>query len=148
MQPARVLHHSGTDHSCFYLCSELVTLTYEEHPGQLQQAIANLEEISMTSATVLLREKPRVGSPICMTSNGHDIFGVVLSRNYDSRLGWFITVLLDADSTWRPEWFSPQYLLAVCPCAVERPAVSKVFTLENPKITEENPLASFSTWGA
>jgi hypothetical protein len=136
------------DHSCHYLCSELVTVIYEEQPGELHEAIANLEEISMTSATVLLREKPRVGSAICMTCKGHDLFGVVLSRNYDSKLGWFITVLLDANSTWRQEWFSPQYALAVCPCTAERPAVSKVLTLENLKITEENTLASFLSWGS
>lgn len=110
------------DHSCRYLCSELVTVIYEEQPGELHEAIANLEEISMTSATVLLREKPRVGSPICMTCKGHDLFGVVLSRTCDSRLGWFITIVLDANSTWRWEWFAPQYMLAVCLCDLEAAA--------------------------
>ena len=33
-------------HSCQYLCSELVTVTYEEQPGEIRQTTANLEEIS------------------------------------------------------------------------------------------------------
>lgn len=136
------------DHSCRYLCSELVTVIYEENPGELYQTIANLEEISMTSATILLDEQPRLGSPISVTDKGHDLFGRVLSRSYDSTLGWFVTVSLDANSVWRKKWFSPQHLLAVCPCAAEQPVWSKVPTLENPKITEENTLASFLSWGS
>lgn len=136
------------DHSCHYLCSELVTVIYEGHPGELHQTTANLEEISSRSATVLLGEKPRKGSPICVTVKGHDLFGVVLSQSYDRLLGWFVTLRLDANSVWRKEWFSPRHLLAVRAFAAEAPAWSKVETLENSQVTEENTLASFLSWGS
>jgi hypothetical protein len=136
------------DHSCHYLCSELVTVIYEEQPGELHQTIANLEEISMTSATILLDEKPRVGAPICMTLKGHDLFGVVLSRSFDNTVGWLVTVSLDPDSTWSPECFSPQHLLGVCLQCAEAALPREVETLEIFKVAEENRLASFLTWGS
>ncbi len=58
------------DHSCQYLCSELVTVTYEEQPGEIRQTTANLEEISTTCAVVLLEEKPKVGCPISLAVKG------------------------------------------------------------------------------
>jgi|HubBroStandDraft_1064217.scaffolds.fasta_scaffold889543_1 hypothetical protein len=134
------------DHSCRYLCSELVTVIYEDYPGKLCQSTANLEEISLTSVMVLLDEKPRVGSPISVTAKGRDLFGLVTSRIYDAALGWFVTITLDADSTWRREWFSPKHLLAVCGCSAEGATQTKARALESSKVTEENALASFSTW--
>jgi hypothetical protein len=131
------------DHSCHYLCSELVTVIYEEHPGKLCQATANLEEISMTSVVVLLDEKARLGSPISLTVKGRDLFGLITSRIYDATLGWFVSITLDADSTWRREGFSPEHLLAVCACSSDGATRTKARALENSKVTEENALASF-----
>jgi hypothetical protein len=134
------------DHSCHYLCSELVTVIYEEHPGKLCQTTGNLEEISMTSVTVLLDEKPRLGSPISLTVKGRDLFGLTTSRLHDATLGWFVNITLDPDSTWRREWFSPKHLLGVCPCFTDEVRPTKARALDTAKVTEEKPLASFSTW--
>jgi hypothetical protein len=134
------------DHSCHYLCSELVTVIYEEHPGKLCQTTANLEEISMTSVTVLLDEKPRFGSPISLTVKGRDLFGLITSRLYDTTLGWLVNITLDADSRWWREWFSPKHLLAVCGCSAEGATRTKAWALDSSQVTEENALASFSTW--
>jgi hypothetical protein len=134
------------DHSCHYLCSELVTVIYEELPGKLCQATANLEEISMTSVTVLLDEKPRFGSPISLTVKGRDLFGLITSRLYDTTLGWLVNITLDADSRWWREWFSPKHLLAVCGCSAEGATRTKAWALDSSQVTEENALASFSTW--
>ncbi len=128
---------------CRYLCSELVTVVYEPHSGELCHATANLEEISMTSAIVLLDDNPRLGSPISLTVKGRDLFGLITSRVYDPALGWFITITLDADSTWRRKSFSPQHLLAVCPCSCEDLTPTEANALETSKITEENELVSF-----
>jgi hypothetical protein len=131
------------DHSCHYLCSELVTVIYEDQPGELCQTTANLEEISTTSVTVLLDEKPRLGSPISLTIKGRDLFGLITSRLYDATLGWFVNIALDPDSTWRREWFSPSHLLGVCPCSADGSAETKARALESSKVTEEIALASF-----
>ena len=101
------------EHSCQYLCSELVTVTYEEQPGDLRQTVANLEEISTTSAVVLFEEKPSLGAPISLSIKGRDLFGVMTSSVYDAALGWFVTVTLDAASLWHRDWLSPKHLLTV-----------------------------------
>ena len=131
------------DHSCRCLCSELVTVTYEEHPGELNQAIANLEEISTTSAVVLLDDRPRLGSPISLSIKAHDLFGVITSSVYDATLGWFVTITLDPDSMWRSERLAPKHLLAICECSSKAGSSSKARALETSKNTEENvPVSS------
>jgi|SRR5208337_4958728 len=129
--------------TCQYLCSELVTVTSEDHAGELCQTIANLEEISTTRAVVLLSERPRLGSPISLSIKGHDLFGAITSSVYDAALGWFVTITLDVDSTWRRESFSPEHLLAVCGCSLEGATPTKARALENAQITEENVPVSF-----
>ena len=130
-------------HSCQYLCSELVTVTYEEQPGEIRQAVANLEEISTTCAVVLLEEKPRLGSSISLSVKNRDLFGVITSSVYSATLGWFVTVILDAASVWNRESFAPQHLLATCACSFQGPTRTKALTLENTKTTEENVPVSF-----
>jgi len=49
--------------ACRYLCSELVTVTYEQHPGEFCQTTANLEEISESDAVVLVDERLSLGAP-------------------------------------------------------------------------------------
>jgi hypothetical protein len=126
------------DHSCHFLCSELVTVTYEEQPGEIRQATANLEEISTSCAVVLLDDKPSLGSSIFLSVKERDLFGVITSSLYDATLGWFVTVTLDAASSWRREWLSPKHLLEVCACSWEDATSTKAEALENTSNTEEN----------
>jgi hypothetical protein len=131
------------DHACQFLCSELVTVTYEEQPGEIRQATANLEEISATSAVVLLEEKPSLGSSISLSIKGFDLFGVISACLYDATLGWFVIVALDAASRWDRDWFSPQHMLEICGCSPEGATGTKARALENAKNTEENVPVSF-----
>jgi hypothetical protein len=136
------------NHSCEYLCSQLVTVMYEDQPGEFCQITANLEEISNASATVLMDEKPRLGTPISLTLKGRDLFGLITSRLRYTDIGWFATITLDPDSTWRREWFSPKHLLGVCVHCAKEAVPAKVKTLEMPQVTEENRQASFLSWGS
>ncbi len=131
------------DHTCQFLCSELVTVTYEEQPGEIRQMTANLEEISSTSAVVLLEEKPSLGSTISLSIKGRDLFGVIKGSLYDATLGWFVIVALDAASLWNRDWFSPKHLLEICGCSLEGATGTKAHTLENTRNTEENVPVSF-----
>lgn len=131
------------EHSCQYLCSELVTVTYEEQPGEIRQATANLEEISTTCAVVLLEEKPKVGSPISLAVKGRDLFGQIKAALYDTALGWFAVVALDANSLWNADWFSPQHMLGICGSCLEGATKTKAQTPENTRNTEENVPVSF-----
>jgi hypothetical protein len=130
-------------HSCQFLCSELVTVTYEEQPGEIHQATANLEEISTTCAVVLLEEKPKLGSTISLAIKDRDLFGVIKATLYDATLGWFVIVALDAASLWRREWFSPKHLLEICGCSLEEATRTKAQALENARVTEEIVPVSF-----
>jgi hypothetical protein len=138
-------HASSSDmaHCCQYLCSELVTVTYEDQPGEIRQAAANLEEISSTFAVVLLEERPGLGSPISLDVKGRELFGVITSSLYDAALGWFATVTLDAGSLWHREWFSPEHLFAMCACSREGATRSKAQALETTRNTEEKVPVSF-----
>ena len=131
------------DHSCEYLCSELVTVTYEEQPGEIRQATANLEEISITCAVVLLDERPKVGAPISLAIKDRDLFGEIKDTLYDAALGWFAVVALDAGSLWHPEWFSPQHMLEICGQCWRGATETKARILENTRNTEENVPVSF-----
>jgi hypothetical protein len=131
------------DHNCQFLCSELVTVTYEEQPGEIRQMTANLEEISATSAVVLLEEKPSLGSTISLSIKGRDLFGVIKGSLYDATLGWFVIVALDAASLWNRDWFAPKHLLEICECSLEGATRTKAQTLENTRNTEENVPVSF-----
>jgi hypothetical protein len=131
------------DHNCQFLCSELVTVTYEEQPGEIRQMTANLEEISATSAVVLLEEKPSLGSTISLSIKGRDLFGVIKGSLYDATLGWFVIVALDAASLWNRDWFAPKHLLEICGCSLEGATGTKAHTLENTRNTEENVPVSF-----
>jgi hypothetical protein len=131
------------DHSCEYLCSDLVTVTYEDGDGQLCQATANLEAISAARLAILLDEKPRLGSVIFLTINDRDVFGQVMSTVHDSLLGWLVNIALAPDSTWTREWFSPKHLVPVCSCYRDHVTPTKALALESAKVTEENSLVSF-----
>jgi hypothetical protein len=131
------------DHSCQFLCSELVTVTYEEQPGEIRQATANLEEISTTSAVVLLEEKPSLGSSISLSIKGFDLFGVIKACLHDATLGWFVIISLDAASLWHRAWFAPKHLLEICGCSLEGATRTKARALENARNTEENVPVSF-----
>jgi len=113
-------------------------VTYEEHPGEIRQTTANLEEISTTCAVVLLEEQPKVGCPISLAIKDHDLFGEIRATLYDAALGWYAVVALDAGSLWRPEWFSPQHLLEICGCSWTGATHTKAWALENTRNTEEN----------
>jgi hypothetical protein len=124
-------------HSCQYLCSELVTVTFEPQPGEIRQTVANLEEISTNSAVVLFDEKPSLGASISLSIKGRDLFGVIKGSLEDAVLGWYAIIAFDASSQWSRDWFSPKHLLAMCMCSSEGATSTKAWTLENTRNTEE-----------
>jgi hypothetical protein len=130
-------------HSCQYLCSELVTVTYEEQPGEIRQTIANLEEISADCAVVLLEEEPKLGSSISLAVKGRDLFGVIKASIYDAVLGWFAIVGLDAATLWHRDWFVSKQLVPICGCSLEGVTQTKARASENTRNTEENVPVSF-----
>lgn len=130
-------------HTCHYLCSEMITVTFEQQPGQIRQTVANLEEIASDQAVLLVPEPPRPGTPISLAIQGRDLFGVVRDRLHDASLGWFAFISLDAASTWTREWFAPKHLLAMCGCSQEALTRPKARYLESTSDAEENVPVNF-----
>jgi hypothetical protein len=111
---------------CRYLCSELVSVHYEDGFNNIQQAVGNLEEIASTEAILLMEERLEPGLPISFRAKGHDLQGVVGSSDFDETLGWFIKVELDFTSRWHGRMFVPEHFLALCepPFSQETEAVA------------------------
>jgi hypothetical protein len=101
------------------LCSELVTVLYEDRSRQTRQTVGNLEEISTESAVLCLEESVQRGRAISFHVKNHDVYGIVDSCVADPQLGYFITVALDKSSHWSEKWFTPEHLLSLWKTAEE-----------------------------
>jgi hypothetical protein len=100
-----------------YLCSELVSVLYEDRCGSTLSTIANLEEIARGSATLLLEAQLEHGKPITFRAKGRDMYGVVESSIADKVLGWYTKIKLDQCSRWYGQLFIPEHFLALCASA-------------------------------
>ncbi|HEY6392275.1 MAG TPA: hypothetical protein VIX89_13400 [Bryobacteraceae bacterium] len=95
-----------------YLCSELVSVLYEDRQGNVHQTTANLEDISAGSAELLLFDNIlQPGAAISFCSKDHDSYGVVQSCEQDPVLGWFARIRLDRSSRWSGRKFIPEHFL-------------------------------------
>ena len=99
--------------SAMNLCSELVSVLYEDRSRKTRQATANLEEISKTSAVLCLEERVQRGTAISFRCRHHDLYGIVESCVAHPQLGFFVTVTLDKSSQWSEKWFTPEHLLSL-----------------------------------
>jgi hypothetical protein len=117
-----------------YLCSELVSVLYEDSSRQTRSMVANLEEISPDSAALLSEQPFAVGTAISLMLKNNDLYGITESNEYDPILGWFTTIRFDRSSRWSGRRFVPEHFLVLCslsetdyPC-VSPGTPSKVFT--------------------
>jgi hypothetical protein len=95
-----------------YLCSELVSILYEDVNGRVHQTTANLEDISSGSAELLLFDNIlQPGLALSFCSKDHDLYGVVQSCEQDPILGWFARIRLDKSSQWSGRKFIPEHFL-------------------------------------
>ena len=96
------------------LCSELVSVLYEDRSRDTRSMIANLEKISSNYAVLLSDERLHAGWPVAFNAHGHDLYGTVESVEMDDVLGCFAKVKLDATSRWNGRVFVPEHFLALC----------------------------------
>jgi hypothetical protein len=95
------------------LCSELVSVLYEDRFRQTRQTVGNLEEISSNSAVLCVEESLQRGRAVSFHVKNHDLYGIVDSCVRDPHLGYFVTVALDKSSRWSEKWFTPEHLLSL-----------------------------------
>jgi hypothetical protein len=96
-----------------YLCSEIVKVFYEDDFQNTRQSVANLEEISSRSVTLLCDQELKAGRPVSICLKDHDLYGTVASATYERHLGWFAVVQLEPSSEWSPHWFLPEHSFRV-----------------------------------
>ncbi len=96
-----------------YLCSELVSVSWEDPQGRRRSGVANLEEIGETSAMLLAESIVPRGSTVYITSGEHHLRGTVEGITFDRVLGFFVEVALQPESRWSEKWFTPAHLLAL-----------------------------------
>ncbi len=96
-----------------YMCSELVSVLFEERSGNIRQFTANLEEIGRTGATLLCERRVAAGTPISFRAKDRDLYGVVAASTHDRVLGWLVEIKFDPFSRWHPTLFVPQHFLAL-----------------------------------
>jgi hypothetical protein len=94
-----------------HLCSELVSICWEEETRGVRSATANLEAIAETEASVLSDIEIPLGKRLWIDCQGHRLQGVVRTSTFDPVLGYFIGVELDPESRWSEKWFTPAHLL-------------------------------------
>jgi hypothetical protein len=94
-----------------YLCSELVRVDYEAAPGITQQLPGNLEEISPTSAVLLMDTSLARGHALSFRAQNRRVRGVVESWVYEPPLGYFVSIRFLDGYEWREDHFQPDHLL-------------------------------------
>src|SRR6266851_5241466 len=109
------MHHLHHIDNPSYLCSELVSVVYEDRQKNLHQTTANLEDISSNSAELLLFDNIlQSGSAISFCAKNHDLYGDVQTCEQDPVLGWFARIRLDKSSQWSGRKFIPAHFLPIC----------------------------------
>ncbi len=95
------------------LCSELISVTYEDNLGGTHEASANLEEISSDAVTLLLDGCAKRGRRLSFVTQGQQLSGVVESCTWEPELGYFVAVRLDESCRWSDAQFTPEHMLCV-----------------------------------
>jgi hypothetical protein len=90
----------------YHLCSEMVSVAWDE-----TGVVGNLEEIGEWTAVLLLEDPVPGGARICIQCEEHQLNGYVETCTLQRPLGFFVSVRLDPDCRWSPDWFSPHHLL-------------------------------------
>src|SRR5258708_13083106 len=91
-----------------YLCSELVSILYEDRDRNVHQSTANLEDISSGSAELLLFDNIlQPGLAISFCSKDHDLYAVVQSCEQDPILAWLARTSLDKSPQCTTPTFTP-----------------------------------------
>lgn len=104
-----------------YMCSELVSVLFEERSGKIRNFTANLEDIGRTGATLLCERRVTAGTPISFCAKGRDLYGVVAASTRDPLLGWLVEIKFDPFSRWHPRLFVPQHFLALSASGRDEP---------------------------
>jgi hypothetical protein len=94
------------------MCSELVNILIRYDDQTVQQAIANLEDISRSGACVQLDEAVRVGADIEIVCSTCRFKGKVRNRRYAGGR-YDVGVAFDVPGAWDASRYQPAHLLPI-----------------------------------
>ena len=95
-----------------YMCSELVNILIHHEDQTVQQAIANLEDISPSGACVQLEKAIRLGADIEIVCSTCRFKGKVRNCRFAGS-GYDVGVAFDKPRAWDAARYEPEHLLPV-----------------------------------
>lgn len=93
------------------MCSELISVLWEDADGSVRLETANLEEIDAAAATLLLETPIPTATSIRLMCQEHELRGMVHEVVHDPVLGYFAKIELDPETRWSEKCFTPAHLL-------------------------------------
>ena len=95
-----------------YMCSELVNIVVRDDDRTVEEAIANLEDISPSGACVQLDEAVRLGADIEIVCSTCRFKGKVRNCRYFEG-GYEVGVAFDHPRAWDASRYKPAHLLPI-----------------------------------
>lgn len=95
-----------------YLCADLVTVVIHGLGGPVEEAVANLEDISPSGACLQLEAAVGVGTDIEIVCSTCRLKGKVRHCRF-VEIGYDVGVEFEPRAAWDPARFEPQHLLDV-----------------------------------
>ena len=95
-----------------YMCSELVSILIRHEDQTVQEAIANLEDISPSGACVQLDEAVRLGADIVIVCAACRFKGKVRNCRFAGSL-YDVGVAFDDPGAWDASRYEPAHLLLI-----------------------------------
>src|ERR1017187_7276096 len=118
-----------------YMCSELVNILIRHEDQTVQQATANLEDISRSGACVLLDEAVRLGADIEIVCAACRFKGKVRNCRFAGSL-YDVGVAFDDPGAWDARRYEPAHLLLI--------ETGLAYVDANPDEPEENARAAIA----
>jgi len=97
----------------YYLCSELVRVSFRTAFGTTRQVVGNLEEISAERAVLLLDAPVSPQTTLWFTSHGRRFQTIAESCIDDPPLGYRVSLRFAVGYRWNPANFTPAHMLRV-----------------------------------
>jgi len=92
------------------MCSELVTVFYQDSQGRSRRVVANLEDISLCGVCLLVDDPVPINSSLRICHPKGEFSGNVRYCLF-REIGYFLGVQFDEGSRWSPDVWRPRHLL-------------------------------------
>ena len=92
------------------LCADLVDVQWKDQTGRVRRGVANLEDISLSGASLQVERPVPLGTPFRITYTNGTLMGTVKYCVF-REIGYFLGVEFEPGHQWSQRNFRPQHLL-------------------------------------